>query len=373
MKFVYVTKYEKIITNLFIYFVIFYLIINSKVVFMSVCESTNIFIYKLIPALFIYILITELIINSGKDKNLSLGFGKILSKLFKIPTNTTPCVIIGFLLGYPNSAKYIQKLYDRGEIDSKTATKLVAFTSNANLAYIISTIGISMYNNIHIGIILAISHFLSAILIGMFLTPSNLNINSIIQQTNINSNSFKQIYSPFELLYISIKGTLKTLAFIFSYTVIFSLIPIVIINKLNLSNLLNNLLIGICELSNGISSISTLNIDVTLKLILTSFVLSFSSFMIIVQIFSFVYKVGVKFIDLVKYKLLQGVLSSIITYIILKFIYAPVLSVFTNKDNVMTNSNYLITSHICPSTVYMLSIIFTIGLSYLLFRKKRQE
>ena len=373
MKFVYVIKYKKIITNLFIYFLIFYLIINSKIVFNSISASINIFIYKLIPALFIYILITELIINSGKDKNLSLGFSKILSKLFKIPTNTTPCVIIGFLLGYPNSAKYIQKLYERGEINSKTATKLVAFTSNANLAYIISTVGISMYNNINIGIILAISHFLSAILIGMFLTPSNLNINSIIQQTNINSNSFKQIYSPFELLYISIKGTLKTLAFIFSYTVLFSLIPIVIINKLNLTELLNTLLIGICELSNGINSISMLNIDITLKLVLTSFVLSFSSFMIIVQIFSFVYKVGVRFIDLVKYKLLQGVLSSIITYIIISFIYTPAFSVFINIEKATANSNYLTTTTVCPSTVYMLSIICSITLTYLLFRKKRQE
>lgn len=364
MKFTYYFKYKKLIINILIFVVIFYLLMHSKVLVTSISESTNIFINKLIPALFPYLLITELLINSGMVSNLSYGLSSTISKLFRIPKHTTSSVIIGFLLGYPNSAKYILKTYKDKQIDNKIATKLVAFTSNANMSYIIATIGIGMFKSIEVGVILTVSHFLSAIIIGMFLTPSYNN--NIIQQTNTNSNSFEKIYSPFELLYTSIYGTLKTLAFIFSYTVIFSLIPTVIFSDLNLNQTLKAVITGIFEISNGINSIYLLDISTNLKLMLTSFVLSFSSLMILIQIFSFVFKASVKFKDLVKYKLLQGVLSCVITYIILRYIYTPTLSVFLTNDTFASSLNIL------PSTIYMLAIFITIILSLILFRKKRQ-
>lgn len=364
MKIMYFSKYNKIILNLFIYAIIFYLLIHSKLVVASISESTSLFISKLLPALFPYILITELLINSGKTKDLAYGISYAISKLFHVPINCSTAVIIGFLLGYPNSAKYILNLYNTKQIDSKTATKLVAFTSNANMSYIIATIGIRMFKSFEIGIILTISHFLSAVIIGIMYKP--IINNNIIQQTNINSNSFEKIYSPFELLYISISGTLKTLAYIFSYTVIFSLIPQVVFSDLNLPQILTAIMTGIFEISNGINSIYLLNIPLNLKLALTSFILSFSSLMILMQIFSFVHKTKVKFKDLLKYKFLQGILSCVITFIIITFIYIPTLPVSLNNDVFIDGSLML------PSTIYMFAMFITILLSIILFRKKRQ-
>lgn len=363
MKFTCFFKYKNILMNLIIFVIIFYLLLNSKILITSISESTNIFITKLIPALFPYLLITELLINSNKIKSLSYGMSNLIAKIFHIPKNTTACVVVGFLLGYPNAAKCISKLYDTNRIDNKTAIKLISFTSNANMSYIITSIGVGMFKSIKIGIILAISHFLAAIIIGIFFLRS-YNSN-IIQQTNVNSNSFEKIYSPFELLYVSIYGSLKTLAFIFSYTVIFSLIPHVIFSKLNLPQLLKAFICGIFEISNGINSICMLNISLNLKLALTSFILSFSSFMILMQIFSFVYKSHIEFKVLLKYKLLQGIISCLITYIITNYIYIPTLPVFLNHYQSSSNFNIL------PSTVYMIAICVTIFLSCFLFRKKR--
>lgn len=365
MKFICFFKYKKLITNIIIFAIIFYLLMNSKVLVASISESTNIFLTKLIPALFPYLLITELLINSGKVNSLSYGLSNVISKVFRIPKHTTASVIIGFLLGYPNSAKYILKLYNDKQIDCKLATKLVAFTSNANMSYIIASVGIGMFKNIQFGIILAVSHFLSAILIGIFFTTSYNN--NIIQQTNINSNSFKKIYSPFELLYTSIYGALKTLAFIFSYTVIFSLIPTVMFSSLNIPQTIKAVITGIFEISNGINGLYLLDVPQNIKLVLVSFILSFSSLMILIQIYSFAYKAKVKFKDLLKYKLLQGSISSIITYIILVYLYDPAISVFESTDTYLSNIKVL------PSTIYMISIFILIILCCIIFRKKRQE
>lgn len=364
MKLVSFFKYKKIITNILIYTLIFYLLMNSKALISSIYNSTRIFLTKLMPALFPYLLITEFLINSGKIESLAYGLDKIISKIFHVPINTTACVIVGFLLGYPNAAKCILKLSQNRTIDNTTARKLVSFTSNANMSYIIATVGISIFKSIEIGIILAISHFLSAIIIGLIYIPSYNN--SIIQQTNINSNSFEKICSPFELLYTSIHGTLKTLAYIFSYTIIFSLIPEVLIVNLNLPDMFKTILIAIFEISNGINNITLLNIPLNYKLILTSFILSFSSLMIIIQIYSFVFKAKVKFKELLKFKVLQGVISSVITYVIIQYIYHPTISVSFNMDLFNTTFNIL------PSTMYMFTLVITLIFSSILLRKKRQ-
>ncbi len=364
MKFTFYFKYKKLVFNILIFALIFFLLLNSNILVSSITNSIDIFIHKLIPALFPYLLITELLMRSNKIYDLSYGMSSVLSKLFRIPTHTTATVIIGFLLGYPNAAKCILKMYNDKKIDKKLATKLVSFTSNANPSYIIATIGIGMFKSIEIGIILAICHILSSMIIGMFLTPSYNN--NIIQQTNANSNSFNKISSPFELLSTSILGSLKTLAYIFAYTVIFSLIPTIVLGGLNIPNVIKPLTIGIFEISNGINSVQLLNISLNNKIVLTSFILSFSSLMILVQIFTFASKANVSFKSLLKYKLLQGCISSFITFIILNYLYMPTISVFNNTDN------YLTTFYTIPFLTYILILVLSVLISFVIFGKKRQ-
>jgi len=364
MKFTFYFKYKKLVYNILIFIVIFYLLINSKVLVVCINSSIDIFIYKLVPALFPYLLITELLINSSKIYDLSYGISLVLSKVFRIPKHTTSIAIVGFLLGYPNAAKCILKMYNKKTIDQKLATKLVSFTSNANPSYIIATVGIGIFKSIEIGIILALCHYISAIIISIIVPPSYNN--NIIHQTNIISNSFSKISSPFELLSTSILGSLKTLSYIFAYTVIFSLIPSVIFNNLDVPTVLKAVIIGVFEISNGINNIQLLNLSLNSKIILTSFVLSFSSLMILVQIFSFVFKANVKFKDLLKYKMFQGGISCIIAYIILNYIYTPTTFVFANTNKFNVNNV------IAPIYCYLLALIIVSLLSLIIFGKKRQ-
>lgn len=365
MKITFYLKYKKIIFNILIFGIIFFLLFNSEILIKSIHSSIDLFLYKLIPALFPYLLITELLINSGRIYNISYGLSGILSKIFRIPPHTTSTVLVGFLLGYPNAAKCILKMYNEHQIDEKVAVKLMSFTSNANPSYIIATLGIGIFKSAEIGLILAISHYLSAIIIGMLLTPSYTN--NIIQQRNTNSNSFNKISSPFELLSISILGSLKTLAFIFSYTIIFSLIPTVILSKFNLADIIKAMTIGIFEISNGINNIAILDLSLNSKILLTSFILSFSSIMIIVQIYSYLFKAKVPFKKLLKYKLLQGVISCLLTYVGLKYINNYAISVFNN-------SNYLNhASNISPYITLFSCLLLIICICLITFGKKRQE
>ena len=189
MKVILTKRTKLIITNTTIYTCIFLLLKCSNLVVNSINLSLDIFIHNLIPSLFIYILITEILINSNLMYTLSLGLDKMLSKIFRIPKDTTFILIISYLMGYPNAAKCISKLYDEKKISFNLAKKLLSFTSNASPAYILCAIGIGMFNSLEVGMLLLLSHMLSSIIIGICYPYTE----DIIQQNVTNSNSFYKI------------------------------------------------------------------------------------------------------------------------------------------------------------------------------------
>ena len=79
-----------------------------------------------------------------------------------------------------------------------------------------------------------------------------------------------------------------------------------------------------------------------------SFMLSFSGFSIIFQIYSCIYKIPIKLWHLVKNKLLQGILSGIITYIL--------LNILNNSDNLNFN---MITFNTTSYFIILVSLLFT--------------
>lgn len=361
MKCVILSKTKIVIINLIIYFLIFVFLTNSEICISSITNSTNIFLAKLLPSLLPYILLTELIVELNLAENVTYGFTRIVCKIFRIPNCSAPTVIMGYLLGYPNAAKYISKLYLSKKINLETANKLIKFTNNASPAYIIGTVGIAMFNNISIGIILIISHFLSSILIGI----SSTSNTTIIQQNNTISNSFDQISFSFDRLLKCLFNSIKTLCIIWGFTVIFSLIPTLIFTKLNLPIHILALLVGIFELSNGINMLASLSSNFTLSICLISFILSFSSLMVILQIYSFLYITGIKLSHLIYYKFLHGILSCIITFILIKlFFNDSFIYVFSSIDNI-TKSKPI------PCIVYIFIAIITGFLLYLSTKKKR--
>lgn len=357
-------KISIIIFNILFAFFVVFIMVNSRIVQSSIKEVISLYLRIVIPALLPFLLITELLITSNKVLNLSYGINRFISKLFRINRVSVPCVVMGFLLGYPNAAKYITKLYENGEIDHYEAKKLVAFTSNANMGYVISAVGISMIGNYMAGIILLISHFLSAIIIGIIYKPKS-NIN-IIQQSIGKSNTLVQKnIQGFNILITSIKNVTLTLANIFFFMVIFSTIPEAINNITKLDTLIYNFILSILEITSGIDNLAKSHLSFNTMMLLISFAMSFSSIMIIIQVYSFVYKCKIKFKSLLIYKFIQGILSMAITYLLLIVIKQKSLEVFYNYEKLICN-NY----HYCNFLIIYIMFVFIL-FSFIVLRKRK--
>lgn len=320
--------FKKIIIAIILWTSIFLVLYYSKTCFYMSKTSLTLFIYTVFPAVFPFILITEFLIQSNLLCYLSIVIDKIICNLFDVSKNSIPVIILGSIFGYPNSIKYATNLLENGKICKKEYTKLLCFTNNPSVIYILSGIGIAMFHSIQIGIILFLSCILSSTILGIFYRPNTYT--SIIPQTKIMSNNFyKKKNSYFSILISSIQKTFLSMSFIIAFMVIFSVIPSILCNILNLHGNISKILLGIFEITGGCNNVVLSNLDLKFKVLIVAFILNFSSFMIIFQL----YNIGNKYISFKKlftFKLLQGITSVIVTWLLMQFIsiyeYIPTFS-----------------------------------------------
>lgn len=310
----------------------------------SVKNTTNIFLFSVFPSLFPFILFTEILLNTNFINTFFKIFENITYKLFKINKNSTQSIIIGFLCGYPMGAKSVISSYSKNKISYNEGKILLSFVNNCNPIFILSTICLNIFKNYKIGIILLFAHLLSSILIGIFYSRIT-NHDNIIHKNNTFLNSFNKKndnihLSSFDILKKSIKNTFITLEMIFGFMIVFNLlssIVVLVLNKCNIPNYILAIISGLFEVTGGSFYVSSLNINIIAKICIISFLLGFSGLCIIFQIYSVIYTSNFKLSSLLFFKLLHGILSSCITYILITLFKDQTITVFNNSNTIYTD------------------------------------
>lgn len=350
---------KNIFKTLFFTLSIVILLVFSKENFECVKSSLSIFMSSIIPSLFPFIFFTEIILNTNILTAVQKVTGNIFSKIFHISKEASPSIITGFLCGFPMGAKTISKLYSKNQISKYEANKLLIFINNCNPAFLISTIGISIFKNIKIGILLAISHYLSSFIIGILCT--RLSINNIIHENisnlnSLNKNNYIKDKNIFEIIKRCIKDSFLTLIMILGFMIIFNLIFNIIKHYLiilNINIVLIDTLSGIFEVTTGIVNLfNNQYLDISIKVILSSFLLGFSGFCILAQLYSTISQEKLSLKLLLIGKFFQGILSMMITYILITY---------TEYFNLKTISAYS-----CIDDNLRQNYIYNMKLSYLI-------
>ena len=323
-----------------------------------------------VPSLFPFFVATELLSYT----NIITFFGKwltpIVKPLFGIPGEGVFAFLMGLISGYPVGAKIVSNLKEQELCTKEEAERMLAFTNNSGPLFIIGTVGISLFGNTNVGILLFITHVLACISVGIILNIFHLFHENLSQQHKTASQQFRnlsqQINQNFsgdnnntfnkqnnvsnkenpsidfsslgEVLGKSITNSISTVLMIGGFVVIFS----VIISILNQSHLLNNIstiispllsfvgipiefskpiLSGIVELTNGVSLVATIPIKkISINIILCAFLLGFGGFSVLLQVWSIVSKSGLCIKQYFVGKILQGLLASFYTFLALQFI-----------------------------------------------------
>ncbi|CAM3744802.1 sporulation integral membrane protein YlbJ [Hathewaya histolytica] len=312
----YSSKRNNKIFILILSFLILNIIIFPKPCMDGSLKGLKLFIQAVFPCLFPFLVLCNLIIAFNGIELYAKLLGPILCKPLNLPTSCSVVILLSFLCGYPMGAKYTSDLYEKKIIDFNTAEKLLNIASNASPLFIMGTISMAMLNNKRLGYILLISNYISCILMGIILkTKNNLDIkNKTKFKHNFQTPTFSKAFSS------SIEDALNISILVGGFVIFFSMITEIIRSNTILSiaphlknKTLFSFLLGLLEITNGCHSISSMVIPTELKLILISFLISFSGLCIILQVYAFLYKYNFSIKKYVRRKFLQGILAAVIS------------------------------------------------------------
>ncbi len=338
-------------------------------IFLVIFSTTNLTAAKnglilwataVVPSLFPFFVATELLSNTNIISTFGKYFNIIMRPLFGVPGEASFAFLMGLISGYPVGAKIVSNLKENGICTKEEAERMLSFTNNSGPLFIIGTVGVSLFGNVKVGILLFITHILSCISVGILLNIVSLYKNkkktlnktnkyfinknmssknteshkNIKNMQNLNSVSFSSLG---EILGKSITNATSTVLLIGGFVVIFSVI-ISILNQSGIINFVstivspilyifnipiefaNSIVSGFIELTNGVSLIaSTSQISlINIKIILCAFLLGFGGISVLLQVFSIISKSNLSIKTYFIGKLFQGIFAAFYTYIALE-------------------------------------------------------
>ena len=294
---------------------------------------------SIVPSLFPFFVATELLSYTNFTYYLGKLLNKFMKPLFNIRGEGSFAFIMGILSGYPMGAKIAANFRQNNICSKVECERLLSFTNNSGPLFIIGTVGISMFGNSTIGLLLLITHILACITVGFIFRFWKINSSSPEYVGNKNSNYKKYKNVTFsnlgEILGKSISNSISTILMIGGFVVIFSSI----ISILRASGILNSLVVlltpafnflhldssfiygivtGLLEITNGINFISSINIKhISVNIIITAFLLGCGGLSVLLQVWSITSKTDLSIKPYFYGKLLHGILAAFYTFVII--------------------------------------------------------
>ena len=294
-----------------------------------------------VPSLFPFFVATELLMHT----NIINIFGRVLNNymkpLFNVSGEGAFAFIMGIISGYPVGAKIASKFRETDICSKAECERLLSFTNNSGPLFIIGTVGILMYQNTTIGILLFITHLLGCLSVGFVFRFWKRNCdfkNDVKNKTYhyLSNKSNASFANLGEILAESITNSISTILLIGGFVVIFSSI----ISILKASGILNilctsitpifnffhidskfisGILTGLLEITNGIQTVSSIsNKNFSINLVITAFLLGFGGISVFLQVFSITSKTDLSIKPYIYGKLLHGVFSGVYTFLLIQ-------------------------------------------------------
>lgn len=330
---IFVLSFKKFLSIFLILFFILSLVLFSKSNLDAAKNGLLIWTNSIIPSLFPFFVATELLCSTNFINIIGNYLNKYMKPIFNVPGHGSFALIMGIISGYPTGAKIVSNLRENKLCSRIEAERMLAFTNNSGPLFILSVVGILVFANSEIGYLLLFTHILSAITVGIIFRFWKKSLDSPVLTTlpiksNINENNIANILTE------SIKKSINTILNIGGFVVLFSVI-ISILENLQIFGILGKILAllnisettsipfitGFFEISNGINRFNITNIpNISNLIILASFLLGFGGISVILQVYSIISKTDISIKPYVLGKLLQGIIASFYTFLIIYFV-----------------------------------------------------
>ncbi|UOE92948.1 sporulation integral membrane protein YlbJ [Alkalihalobacillus sp. LMS39] len=297
------------------------------------------------PSLLPFFIVSELLIGFGVVTFLGTILERFMRPLFKVPGEGGFVWAMGLASGYPAGAKLTARLRQEKKLTQIEAERLVTFTNSSNPLFIFGAIAVGFFHNPTLGIILALSHYLGNICVGICMRFHGYSKEKTMKKSTPPPFSFKKSLQALheerirdgrplgKLLGDAVQSSVNTLLMIGGFIILFSvlnkllsLIEVTHILSVVLSGILAifhiptelsvPLISGLFEITLGGQMASNVeNATLFQKAVVMSFILAFSGFSVQAQVGSILAETDIRFKPYFIARILHGFLAAFFTVI----------------------------------------------------------
>lgn len=302
------------------------------------------------PSLLPFFIISEMLIGFGVVKFIGVLLEPFMRPLFKVPGVGGFVWAMGMASGFPAGAKLTARLRQEGQLTQIEAERLVSFTNSSNPLFIFGAVSVGFFQNPHLGVILALAHYLGNICVGIlmrFYGNETPNKEKDKQGTFILWNALSALHRtrikdkrPIgKLLGDAVNSSIQTLLMVGGFIILFSVINKllfhlhitaalakvfdIVLSSLSFPDMLSIPFIsGLFEITLGSDLTSRVQESTLLQqAIITSFILGFSGFSVQAQVASILAQTDIRFKPFFFARIMQGLFASLFALILWKPIY----------------------------------------------------
>ncbi|AEH48704.1 sporulation integral membrane protein YlbJ [Parageobacillus thermoglucosidasius] len=303
------------------------------------------------PSLLPFFIVSELLISFGVVRLIGVLLEPLMRPLFRVPGVGGFVWAMGMASGYPSGAKLTARLYQEKQISAVEAERLASFTNSSNPLFIFGAVSVGFFNDANIGIILALSHYIGNICVGIVMRfhgksqerPKQKRLNHpfslpyafrVLHETRLKNEQ------PLgKLLGDAVRSSVQTLLMIGGFIILFSVvnkllymmhitqhIAVIVQYALHLFQLSKELSLpiisGLFEITLGSQMISQADgAELLEKTMATSFILAFGGFSVQAQVASILAEANIRFKPFFIARIMHGCFAACFTYVLWKPLY----------------------------------------------------
>ncbi|UQD51597.1 sporulation integral membrane protein YlbJ [Bacillus methanolicus] len=309
------------------------------------------------PSLLPFFIVSEMLIGFGVVKFIGELLEPLMRPLFKVPGVGGFVWAMGMASGYPAGAKLTARMRQEGQITKIEAERLVSFTNSSNPLFIFGAVSVGFFYNAHLGVILALAHYLGNITVGLMMrfygnektTEKEIRKKKFSIRTALSTlhrTRMKDNRPIGKLLGDAVMSSIQTLLMIGGFIILFSVINKLLFH-LHITSFLANmvafglrvlqfpeslsipLISGLFEITLGSQMTSQVQEATVLQqVMITSFILAFSGFSVQAQVASILAQTDIRFKPFFFSRILHGIFSSFFAFLL----WEPVYEKFYDKE-----------------------------------------
>ena len=289
---------------LFCFISIIFIFKNNKEVANVILEAVNLFFKKVFVSLFPMFILNDILINLNIPYYFYLLFNKLFLKVFHTSGLGAYVFIMSLISGTPSNAYILKELVELEKLSIEEANHFLTFTYFSNPLFL--NVMLSTIFNARIVLKIILCHYIANIIIGILMRNKAPKI--------VTNQKYTQNKSKSSIIK-SINKSISTLLMILGTICFYMLLTFIVTNLLPDNLLIKTLISGFLEITNGLNTITSLNIFIQIKEIIASAIISFGGLSIHTQIKAILENTNMNYSYFLKGRIMQSIISVILIMI----------------------------------------------------------